>query len=95
MVDLSDKDIRHIARLSALHLDDAEIPRVKKDLVDILNYVAQLDKVSVAGAEPLSHVHGAVNAFRDDVIQDSFAVDEAGKNSADFTRQGFRVPRIL
>ena len=95
MANLTDDDIKHIARLSALHLEPSAIPAVKKDLVDILNYVEQLNKVPTDGVEPLSHVHGAVNAFRDDVLQDSLPVEEAGENSADFTRQGFRVPRII
>ena len=92
---LSDDDIQHIARLSALSLNADEAGKLKNEINDILSYVEKLSSVTTRGVVATSHVHGAVNAFRDDVIKDSLSVEEALKNSADVSRGGFRVPRII
>ena len=41
-VSLTEKDVRHVARLSAIRIEDHEIPQLKQDLGDILEYVNRL-----------------------------------------------------
>jgi aspartyl-tRNA(Asn)/glutamyl-tRNA(Gln) amidotransferase subunit C len=94
-VRLSDKDVRHVARLSALEISDNEIDALRETLGDILEYVNTLSSVPTQGVEPTSHVHGVVNAFRDDIIKDSLSVEDVERNAPDFAGNSFRVPRII
>lgn len=92
---LTEKDIRHIAKLSALAVEDNEIETLKRELGSILEYVTTLSQINTRGVEPTSHIHGVVNAFRDDVVKENLTNEEALKNAPDASRGSFRVPRII
>ena len=92
---LTEKEVLHVARLAQLELSPAEVPRMQTELNEILAHVEQLQKVSSSGVVPTLHVHGLVNAFRDDIIRDSFAVDQVKALAPEFRASCFRVPRII
>jgi len=92
---LTDKDVRHIAKLSALEVSEEDLPARAKELGEILNYVERLAAVSTRGVVPTSHVHGVVNFFRDDIIRDSLPVEELERIAPDFKNSSFRVPKII
>jgi len=94
-VALTEDDVRHVAKLSALECSDEEIPALRATLAEILDYVHRLASVNTEGIEPTSHVHGVVNAFRDDIIKDSLPLEEVAGNAPDFAAGSFRVPRII
>ena len=68
---INSDDVRHLAKLSRLLLSDQDIPKLQSQLSDILGYVERLKEISIDGVEPLSHVHGSVNVFRNDVVKES------------------------
>ncbi|MBP9838093.1 MAG: Asp-tRNA(Asn)/Glu-tRNA(Gln) amidotransferase subunit GatC [Proteobacteria bacterium] len=92
---LSDKDVKHVAKLSALKIDDQEVQVRVKELGDIFSYIEKLSTLSTRGVPPTSHVHGVVNFFRDDIIKDSFDSDSLDKFAPDFKNNHFRVPKII
>ncbi|MCB0324410.1 MAG: Asp-tRNA(Asn)/Glu-tRNA(Gln) amidotransferase subunit GatC [Bdellovibrionales bacterium] len=92
---LGEKEILHVARLSALELSADEVREYGKDLNDILEFVDSLNAVSIHGVPPTSHVHGVVNEFRDDVLKDSLSVEDVARNAPDFKGGGFRVPKVI
>lgn len=92
---LSDKEILHVARLGAIALGPEEVEKSRREINDILNYIDHLQSVPTRGVLPTSHVHGVNNVFREDVVQDSLALEELKENAPDFTPAGFRVPKIL
>jgi aspartyl-tRNA(Asn)/glutamyl-tRNA(Gln) amidotransferase subunit C len=94
-VSISEKDVRHVAKLAALELADGDVEKTHRELSDILQYVEQLQKISTNGVPPTSHVHGVINAFRDDIIKDSISLQEIEKIAPDFTQGFFRVPKII
>ncbi len=92
---LTEKDVRHVAKLSALKLGDEEVKQRCKELGAILEYVERLSSVSTRGVPSTSHVHGVVNFFRDDIIKDSLPAEELERNAPDFKNGSFRVPKII
>lgn len=68
---ISSDDIRHLATLSRLIVSDQDIAKLETQLGDILGYVERLKEIPIEGVEPLSHVHGSVNVFRHDIVQES------------------------
>jgi len=94
-VSLTNEQVRHIAKLASIRLSDEEVETTKRELNSIFGYIDKLQQVPTAGVVPTSHVHGAVNFFRDDVVQKSLLTEEVARNAPDFSRDGFRVPKII
>ncbi len=46
--------VRHLENLSKLRLKDDEIERIKKDMMDILEYMKLLDEVDVSGYQAMT-----------------------------------------
>ena len=92
---LTEKDVRHAAKLAALKLEDNEVEAQRRELEQILGYVARLSDLQTRGVVPTSHVHGITNFFRDDIIKDSLSVEEVERMAPDFKNGSFRVPKII
>ncbi len=92
---LGEKEVRHIAKLSALELSEQEVSKYSTELGNIMEYVDRLASVNTLGVIPTSHVHGVVNYFRDDIIKDSLPFDEVARIAPDFIPGGYRVPKII
>ncbi len=70
MTQLTREDVLKLARLARLDLTDEEVETYRKELSAVLDYVAQLDGVDVAGLEPTSQVTGLKNVMREDKVID-------------------------
>ncbi|OIO38253.1 MAG: Asp-tRNA(Asn)/Glu-tRNA(Gln) amidotransferase GatCAB subunit C [Candidatus Omnitrophica bacterium CG07_land_8_20_14_0_80_50_8] len=88
-------DLRHIARLSRLHLTDAEIKFFETQVAQILSFVDQLKAVDVEGVEPTSHPLSLCNVFREDEIKPSILLEEFLKNAPRAKGPFFEVPKII
>ena len=62
------EDILHLAQLSNLSIEEAEIDSLKTDLTNIINFISQLDQLDVTGIEPTYQVSGLTNVWRPDEI---------------------------
>jgi aspartyl-tRNA(Asn)/glutamyl-tRNA(Gln) amidotransferase subunit C len=67
LVTITDKDVRHLCKLSNLALNDADVARMATELEAIVGYVKQLQQVDTTGIEPIANVAGLVNITRPDV----------------------------
>lgn len=59
-------DIEHLAKLSRLHLGEAEKLKLKDQLEHILGHFRSLEQVDVTGVEPTAHAADVVNIWDDD-----------------------------
>lgn len=92
---LTREEVKHVARLARLELDDAQLDRVTKQLDAILEYVAQIEALSTDDVEPMAHPIALRNVLREDALKPSLPREEALRN-APKQRQGFfEVPRII
>lgn len=92
---ISEDETRKIARLGRLRLSPEEVPKFTKELNAILSYVEQLKNVSVDKVEPMSHVHGVANVFREDKVEESLPIEEALRNASDRVGRFIRVPLVV
>lgn len=92
---LSREDVLNVAKLSALAVSEQEISMLQTDLGAIINYVENLSSVDTSNIEPTSHVHGVVNAFREDIVKDSLEVEKVLKNAPEYAGSSFKVPKII
>ncbi len=62
----TDDDVKKIAKLSRLHVSEAEIPMYQEQLGSILQYVEKLQQVDTTGVAELQHAVAVTNVFRAD-----------------------------
>ena len=89
------EEIKYLAGLARLGLNEEECRHLQKDLEKILAYVSQLDQVNVDNIEPSYHVLPLKNVCREDTVRESLALDETLKNAPEKYKNFFRVPKIV
>jgi aspartyl-tRNA(Asn)/glutamyl-tRNA(Gln) amidotransferase subunit C len=92
---LSEDEVRHVAVLARLALDDEEIAVLTPQLAGILDYAEQVGAVATADVEPMTHPLGLTNTFRDDVPGASLDREALMRNAPDPQSGRFGVPRIV
>jgi aspartyl-tRNA(Asn)/glutamyl-tRNA(Gln) amidotransferase subunit C len=94
---LTAADVRRIAALARLELDDAEVEHFTSQLTAILQYASEVQSIDTSSVPPMSHAAGAGALFREDTIAPSMPRDEALANAPDADRDAglFRVPKVL
>lgn len=95
MVAIADDEVRRIARLARLALADDEVERMARDLAAILDYVAQIEAVDVAGVEGTSHAVPLPGPFREDAARDAGVRCEALAAAPREEEGLFAVPKIV
>ena len=92
---LTADQVRWVAHLARLELQDGELEVMTKNLSAILDYVNQLQQVNTEGVEPLAHPLDISNIFRADEPAPSLPVSEALSNAPDKQGDFFGVPAVL
>ena len=89
------EQVKTVAKLARLNLNDAEISQFSAQLSDILQYIEKLNQLDTAGIEPLAHCLPVSNCLRDDIIKPSLGTEKTLSNAPDSDGQFFIVPKIL
>lgn len=92
---LSSEDVKTIAHLARIALDESARERIAGDLNTVLELVEDLQAVDTSGIEPMAHPFDAVLRLRGDTVSE---VDErdALQAPAPETADGyFIVPRVV
>lgn len=92
---ITPEEIRRIADLARLKLDESKIPMFAEQLGKIVDYVGMLNELDTKSVEPLAHATHEDNVFRDDVVRPGLSRTEALGNSADHDETYFRVPKTV
>lgn len=88
-------DVRHIARLARLDLDEAEADTFQPQLQAILDHVNALAALDLDGIEPTAHPHETHSPMRDDTPGDSLDVAAVLANAPDAAQNQIRVPKVV
>jgi len=94
---LSQEEIEHIATLARIGLNEKDVEKYQHDLSGILDYFKKLDEVDVTGVEPIGHITGMTNTFRNDKQVDFGDLGKAGiMRNVPEVRDGFvKVKSVL
>lgn len=87
-------EIQRIARLARLDLEPEESNRLAADLATMLDYVARLDDLDLAGVPPHA-MEARPDSLRDDVPHSSLPTTRAMAAAPDKGDGWFRVPRVI
>ena len=69
MPEISRDEVRHLADLARIDLDDAELDHLAPQLSVILESVASISEVAADDIPPTSHPLPVTNVFREDVVR--------------------------
>ena len=88
-------EVRHVATLARLELDEAEVARFQGELNAILGHFHDLDGLDLSGVNPATVAVPLTNVMSDDIPGATLSRPEALKN-APLAKAGlFLVPMII
>lgn len=88
-------DVKHVAKLANLPLEEDEIKKLGSQLEETLNYIEQLNEVDTKNIKPTSQVTGLVNVTREDIPSQSLSQEQALSNTEEKHNGLFKVKGIL
>lgn len=86
---VDDAEIRHVAELARIDLEEDEIDRFAEQFADILDHFEALDSVPTAEAEP-----DLVNVLRPDEVEPCLSREAALRNAPETEAGYFKGPRV-
>jgi len=92
---ISKEEVRHIALLARLGLDEADVERFSEQLSHIMENFEILQRVDTTGVPPTSHPVALSNVLRDDEVAPSLAPGEILANAPQEEDGCFRVRAVL
>jgi len=92
---LNTQDIKRIAYLARIQIDDQEAAQTLTKLTGIIGLIEQMQAVDTAGITPMSHSQDVVQRLREDVVTQKNQ-REAFQALAPATQDGlYLVPRVV
>jgi aspartyl-tRNA(Asn)/glutamyl-tRNA(Gln) amidotransferase subunit C len=92
---LGPDEVKKIAHLARLAIDDAAIDGYAKNLSNILDMFAQMNSVDTAGIAPMAHSQDVSQRLRDDVVTEHNQREHFQK-IAPHTEAGlYLVPKVI
>lgn len=88
-------EIRRIARLARLGIDEADIPRYAGELSRILDFVRQLEDADTEGVAPMSHPLDAAQRLRPDEVTEADRRDVYLEQAPESSAGLYLVPRVI
>ncbi len=92
---LNSADIKRIAHLARIEVNDAEADATLKKLTGILSLIEQMQAVDTTGIEPMSHSQDVTQRLRDDVVTETNQ-RELYQSIAPAVEEGlYLVPKVI
>jgi len=92
---LSADDVRHIARLAALRIDEDEVQTMRRQLSDILAHFQTLVELDTEGVPPTGHTTDAHTVMREDEEMPAMARSRTLGNAPHVDGEFVRVRPVL
>ena len=93
---LETEEVKHIALLARIGLEDQEIPRYQRDLSTVLDWMGELKSVKTESVLPIGHITGMENEAMKDVVLPAIPAerDRIVKNFPE-TKDGYNKVRSV
>lgn len=88
-------DVRHVAKLARLSLDEPRLVKLTGQLESILGYIAKIGEVEMAHVEPMAHALPLHNVMREDVVEPGLPLEKVLSNAPDTDSPFFKVPKVI
>jgi len=94
-VALTTDDIKQIAHLARIGLDDSALEPLRDDLSTVLSLVEQLNAVDTTGVDPMAHPGNAVLRLREDKVSEENRRESLQAPAPQVAQGYFLVPRVI
>ena len=92
---LDREDVRKIAFLARIKIDEAELEPLAGELNGIIGWVEQLSEVDTEGVAPMTSVAEMIAPQRVDEITDGNVAEKVLSNAPDRAKDFFAVPKVV
>jgi aspartyl-tRNA(Asn)/glutamyl-tRNA(Gln) amidotransferase subunit C len=92
---LTREDVKKVAGLSRLRMNDDQLDKIAPELNKILGFIEQLGEVDTDNVEPLSNVARSTLPLRDDVVNDGECADKVLANAPEAEEGYYAVPKVV
>lgn len=92
---ISIEEVRHVARLARIELDEVEVLSLQTELNSLLGHFGNLEMVDTSSIQPQTHAISLQNVWSEDAVGPTLPREEALKNSALAKAGLFVVPTII
>ena len=95
MKKISSNEVKKVAQLARLELNESEIQKHAEQLENILDYIKQLEKINTENIPCTTRAIEVVNVFRKDEKKDYKNSEELLNLAPSRENQFFKVPKII
>lgn len=92
---LKNEDVRNIAQLARLQIDDSTIEQLTSDLSNILALAEQMKAVDTTNVIPMAHPMDTIQRLRDDEVTETDQRDKFQGIAPDVENGFYRVPKVI
>ena len=92
---ISTEDVRHVAELARLALDNQSIEACRSDLGSILGHIETINSIPTDGVEPMAHAIDMTNRLSQDEAQPSLPIEDVLANAPAVEDRYIAVPKVL
>ena len=95
---ITEQEVRYVAGLANLKLEDQEIHRLRADMDEILSHMDKLNQLDTSGVEPMAQVlydAEETATLREDVEKEPLGSEAALANAPVAGGGYFKVPRVI
>jgi aspartyl-tRNA(Asn)/glutamyl-tRNA(Gln) amidotransferase subunit C len=91
---IGEDDVRYVAKLARLRLEQDEVARMAGELAKILSHIDKMSELDTSAVSPTAHVLDVANVVRADRPRPGLERSEALRNAPAVSEDCFRVPRM-
>ena len=92
---LNSDDVKKIANLARLQIDESDIPDYEKNLSNILGLVEQMDSVDTGNVTPMAHPLDAVQRLRTDEVTEVNQREHFQEHAPSVENGLYLVPKVI
>lgn len=92
---ITQDDVKKIANLAKLNLNETELTRYTTELGNILGFVERLNQLDLKGVKATSHAVDVTNVFREDVAVTSIVMQDIATQAPAVEDNLFVVPKVI
>jgi aspartyl-tRNA(Asn)/glutamyl-tRNA(Gln) amidotransferase subunit C len=89
------EDVRNIAQLARLQMDDSSLEQYASDLSNILALAEQMNSVDTSNVTPMAHPLDATQRLRPDLVTESDQREKFQAIAPDVENGFYRVPKVI
>ena len=87
--------VKKVAKLSKISLNDSKLESLSKDLASILTFVEKLNELDTKEIKTLKSITNKTLEARNDIVDDGRIKNDILKNSPEKNEDFFIVPKVI